>query len=276
TFSSYRNEVIDIDGSSTSFFPSGFDSRIGLVNINQIGYSISSFYGYTADGIFRSQAEVDNHATQDGADVGRIRFKDIDGFDDNGELTGIPDGKIDDADKGVIGNPHPDFTAGLNLGFNYKNFDVSVFFFSSVGGQIFNYNKVFDIFGLFNSNVRQEVLTNSFSPANPNGTLPMLDIDDTYSQQPSSFYVEDASYLRLKTLQIGYTLPAGVLGKVFSNLRIYVQAQNLFTITGYSGIDPAPSNFSPQNGLNGDLWTGYDFGNYPANKIFMLGVNAGF
>ena len=276
TFSSYRNEVIDIDGSSTSFFPSGFDSRIGLVNINQIGYSISSFYGYTADGIFRSQAEVDNHATQDGADVGRIRFKDIDGFDDNGELTGKPDGKIDDADKGVIGNPHPDFTAGLNIGLNYKHFDVSIFFFSSVGGQIFNYNKVFDIFGLFNSNVRQEVLTNSFSPANPNGTLPMLDIDDTYSQQPSSFYVEDASYLRLKTLQIGYTLPSGVLGKVFSNLRIYVQAQNLFTITGYSGIDPAPSNFSPQNGLNGDLWTGYDFGNYPANKIFMLGVNAGF
>lgn len=274
TFSQYRNEIVAIDGSSTSFFPSGFDSRIGILNINKLGSSISSFYGYTADGLFRTQAEVDAHATQDGASLGRIRFKDIDGFDADGKLTGIPDGIINDADKGVIGSPHPDFIAGLTLGFTYKNFDFSAFLFSSVGNEIFNYNKIFDVFGLFNSNVRQEVLTESFSATNPNGTIPMLDVDDTFSQQPSSFYVEDASYVRLKTLQIGYTFPK--MGKTFSSLRVYVQGQNLFTLTGYSGLDPAPSNFGVQDGINGDQWNGFDFGNYPANKIFMLGVNAAF
>ena len=265
TFSRYVNEIVDIDGSSTSFFPTGFDSRMGTVNINAVGSSISSFFGLTQDGIFKSQAEVDAHATQDGKAVGRFRFKDLNG-----------DGVINDDDKGVIGDPHPDFTAGLNFGINYKNFDFTAFFFGSVGNQIFNYNRLFDTFGFFNSNVRQEVLTESFSDSNPNGTLPKLDINDAFSYQPSTFYVEDASYLRLKTLQLGYTLPAGTLSNVFSSMRIYVQAQNVFTITGYSGIDPAPSNFSPQDGLNGDQWTGYDFGNYPANKIYMIGVNAAF
>ncbi|MBK9492269.1 MAG: TonB-dependent receptor [Haliscomenobacter sp.] len=274
TFSQYRNEIVSIDGSSTSFFPAGFDSRIGVVGINQLGASISSFYGFTADGLFRSDAEVESHAEQDGASVGRIRFKDIDGFDDDGKLTGIPDGVIDDADKGVIGDPHPDFVAGLTLGFTFKNFDFSAFLFSSVGNEVFNYNKVFDVFGLFNSNVRKDLLTESFSATNPNGTYPLLDVDDTFSQVPSSFYVEDASYVRLKTLQIGYTFPK--MGKTFSSLRIYVQGQNLFTLTGYSGLDPAPSNFGVQDGINGDQWNGYDFGNYPANKIFMFGVNAAF
>lgn len=274
TFSRYQNEIISIDGSSDAFYSSGFDSRIGLVSINRLGYSISSFYGYTADGIFQSEAEVDAHATQDGAEVGRLRFKDIDGFDADGVLTGVPDGKIDDADKGVIGSPHPDFVGGLNLGVNFKNFDLSIFLFTSVGNQIFQYNKLFDTFGLFNSNVRKSVLTDSWSETNTGGSIPKLDIDDTFSQVPSSFYVEDASYVRLKNISIGYTFPK--VGNIFSSLRLYVQAQNLLTLTGYSGLDPAPSNFGVQDGLNADQWNGFDFGNYPANKIWMFGLNAAF
>ncbi|NUQ26354.1 MAG: TonB-dependent receptor [Saprospiraceae bacterium] len=274
TFSRYQNEIISIDGSSEAFFSSGFDSRIGLVNINQLGYAISSFYGFTADGIFQSDADVEAHAVQDGAAPGRLRFKDIDGFDDDGVRTGAPDGKIDDADKGVIGSPHPDFVGGINLGINFKNFDVSIFLFTSVGNEIFQYNKLFDTFGLFNSNVRKSVLTDSWSETNTGGSIPKLDIDDTFSQVPSSFYVEDASYLRLKNLSIGYTFPK--VGNVFSSLRLYLQAQNLFTFTGYSGLDPAPSNFGVQDGLNADQWNGFDFGNYPANKIWMFGLNAAF
>lgn len=266
TFSQYRNEVVSIDGAVESFFPTGFDSRIGTVNVNRVGSSISSFYGYTADGIFRSQSEVDAHAQQDGKAVGRIRFKDLDN-----------DGVINDNDKGVIGDPHPDFNGGLNLGVSYKNFDLSIFLFGSVGNQLFNYNKLFDTFRFFNSNVRKEVLTNSFHPTdNPDGDLPMLDVLDVFSYQPSSFYVEDASYLRAKNIQLGYNFPAGFLDHIFTNLRLYVQAQNLFTITNYSGLDPAPSNFSPSGGLNGDLWNGFDLGNYPANKMFMVGLNVGF
>lgn len=274
TFSQYTNEVISIDGSSEVFFPTGFDSRIGTVNFNKVGLPISSFYGLTADGIFRSQAEVDAHAQQDGKAVGAIRFKDLNS-----------DGVINDDDRGAIGSPHPDFYGGINLGLNYKNFDFTIFLFASVGNELFNYNKLFDTFGQFNSNVRKDVLTNSFHPTdNPNGSLPMLNVNDTQSRQPSTFYVEDASYLRAKNIQLGYTFPNEMLGGVFSSLRLYVQAQNLFTITGYSGLDPAPSNFGvqdsdpndPNAAIKADLWYGYDFGNYPASKIFMFGINAAF
>jgi TonB-linked SusC/RagA family outer membrane protein len=274
TFSTYKTEIVKIDGSTETVFPTGFDSRIGIVNFYQVGLPISSFYGYTADGIFRSQAEVDAHADQDGKDIGRIRFKDLNA-----------DGVINDDDKGAIGDPHPDFYGGLNLGFNFKQFDLTIFLFASVGNEIFRYNKLFDTFGFFNSNVRKEVLTNSFHPTkNPDGNLPMLNVNDTYSYQPSSFFVEDATYLRAKNIQLGYNFDTAKLGNVFSSLRIYLQAQNLFTITGYDGLDPAPSNFGvqgsnpndPYSAIKSDLWNGFDFGNYPASRIFMLGVNAGF
>jgi hypothetical protein len=140
---------------------------------------------------------------------------------------------------------------------------------------VFNYQKLFDVFSFFNSNVRKDVVTNSFTTSNPNAKYPINDLNDIFSISPNTFYVEDASYLRAKNIQIGYTVPSNVLGRTFSNLRFYLQAQNLFTLTGYSGLDPSPSNFG-QSGLNGDLWNGYDFGNYPTSRTFMFGVNAGF
>ncbi|MBK8566497.1 MAG: TonB-dependent receptor [Saprospiraceae bacterium] len=274
TWSTYKTEVVNIDGSTEVVFPTGSDSRIGILNHFALGLPVSSFFGYTADGLFRTQAEVDAHAAQDGKEVGRIRFKDLDG-----------DGVINDNDKGAIGNPHPDWYGGLNLGFNYKQFDLTIFLFASVGNEIFRYNKLFDTFGFFNSNVRKDVLTRSFHPTkNPDGDLPMLNVNDTYSYQPSSFFVEDASYLRAKNISLGYNFKPGSLGKVFSSLRIYASAQNLFTITKYEGLDPALSNFGVQGSnpndpyatIKSDLWNGFDFGNYPTNKIFMVGVNAGF
>ncbi len=264
TFTRYVNEVVDIDGSSESFFPGGFDSRIGIVNFNQVGQPISSFYGWQTDGYFQNQGEVDAFGDQQGKAIGRIRFKDLNG-----------DNQINDDDKGSIGSPHPDFTLGANLGFNIGRIDFSAFLFASIGNDIFNYNKLFDVFSFFGSNVRKDVVTNSWRPDNPNAPYPINDLNDIFSISPSDFYVEDASYLRAKNIQLGYTLPDAVLGDVFSRLRFYIQAQNLFTLTGYTGLDPAPSNFA-QSGLNGDLWNGYDFGNYPAERKFIFGVNAAF
>ncbi|MDX1908375.1 MAG: TonB-dependent receptor [Bacteroidia bacterium] len=278
-FSVYRNEILDIDGNSTSFFSTGGDTRIGRTAFNTLGSPIGTFYGFTADGIFRSEEEVAAHAQQDGAAVGRLRFKDISGPGADG-IVGTdddqPDGIINDADLGVIGSPHPDFTSGLTLGLRYGNFDASVFVFASVGNQVFNYNKLFEVFRFFNTNVRKEVLERSFHPTlNPDGDYPIMDENDVYSERPNSFYVENASYLRFRNIQVGYTLPASVVSKVgITRLRLYVQAQNAFTITKYSGIDPALSNFGVRG--NADQWMGNDFGNYPGSQIFTVGLNLGF
>ncbi len=264
-FGTYTNTILDVDGESESFFAPNSGTRVGLININQVGSSIGTFYGFQADGIFRSQAEVDAHATQDGAAVGRLRFKDISG-----------DGVINDDDLGVIGSPHPDFTLGFNLGLTYKNFDLSTFWFASVGNEIYNYNRLFEVFRFFNTNVRTEVLERAYHPTlNPNGDWPSLDENDTFSERPSDFYVEDGSYLRAKVIQLGYTLPSSVLSNLnMSQFRIYVQAQNPFTITNYSGIDPALSNFDVRD--NTDQFMGIDFGNYPGSRVMMIGLNVGF
>lgn len=262
--STYRNQLTQIDGDATSFIPGGFDSRIGIVNRAEVGQPVGSFYGYQTDGYFNSQAEADA-SNQSGAAPGRIKFVDRNG-----------DGLINDDDQGDIGNAQPDFTLGFNLGFNYKKWDFNAFFFASVGNEIYNYNKLFDVFAFFNTNVRQNRLTDSWSPSNPdpNALYPINDINDIFSNRPSDFYVEDASYLRARTIQLGYTIDT------ISNLklRLYVQADNLFTVTSYTGLDPAPSSFGINNGStgSGDLWNGYDLGNYPVERKFMFGINAQF
>jgi len=266
--SHYTNVIDQLDGNAQFVFPTGVDKRFGEVNAWKVGSPISGFYGYQLDGIFKSQAEVDA-LNQAGAAVGRFRFKDLNG-----------DGVINDADKGIIGSPHPKLTMGLNLGLNYKKFDFTMFLFGSFGQQIYNYNKLFSIFGQFNSNVDKRVLTDSWSPSNPNGTLPMIDPNDTYSNTSSSFYVESGSYLRAQNVTLGYTLPA-VAKLGLSRLRLYVQAQNLFTITKYSGIDPAISSVNvgttdPYGVGQNNGWMGFDFGNYPSSRTFLFGVNASF
>lgn len=283
--SQYTNQIVAIDGSQTEFFGRGGPgTRIGNIQINRIGEAIGSFYGFQQDGLWQSQAEIDaaNAGNPDGtfqpfAAPGSFRWTDIDGFDpETGELTGIPDGKIDDADITIIGNPHPDFTAGLNIGASFKSFDLTAFFFGSFGNDIFNTTKQFTIFRQFDTNADRAILTDSWSPQNTGGTLPALNINDTESRRPSSFYVEDGSYIRLTQLQLGYTFPNNFGGDIFSNLRIYVQGQNLFTITDYTGLDPALSSFGNGNSDADDLFMGVDFGNYPSLRTFIVGVNAAF
>jgi len=268
----YVNEVTEIDGESTFFYPNAQQGRIDNrlpeeININQVGYPISSFRGYTVDGKFLSQADLDA-LDQTGKTLGGLRFKDLNG-----------DGQINDEDISIIGNPHPDFTLGLNLGLSFKDFDFTAFFNGSFGNDIFNYTKLFSHFRQFFANVDREYYLN-----NGQGDLPALNVNDTGSRSSSTYYVEDGTYVRLGLLQIAYTLPASVgSGIGLSRLKIYVQGQNLFTITDYSGLDPALSNanigdFSNNvrgNYLN-DLWTGFDIGQYPSNRLFTFGLSADF
>ncbi len=266
-FTQYTNEIVRIDGSQDFFF-GNFGGRGGNMIINQLGNSIGTFYGYKTDGIFQNDAEVDAHATQDGAAPGRIRFVDTNG-----------DGTITAADRDIIGSYHPDFTGGVNIGLNYKNFDLNIFLFASVGNEIFDITDEFTIFRLFSTNVRADRLTDSWTPNNPNAKYPQLDQNDQFSSFFSDFYVDDASFLRAKNITLGYTIPGSSLGNSgISSIRLYVRGENLFTITGYDNIDPAlPAINRNVNGVNvTDGTQGIDRGTYPTNRIISFGVNAQF
>ncbi len=259
----YKNEIVQIDGVQ-DFFYGPVGGRGGTTVINQLYNPIGTFFGYKTDGIFQTQAEVDAHVQQDGKAVGRFKFVDVNG-----------DGIVNASDRTIIGSYHPDFTAGLNFGANYKNWDFSAFFFGSFGNEIFDITKEFTVFRLFNTNVRQDRLTDSWTPSNTGAKYPKLDQNDQFSSQFSDFYVEDASYVRLKNLQIGYTVPK--MGW-FNTMRVFVSGQNLFTISDYSGYDPALPSISGDNstGNNSDQAQGIDRGTYPANKIYTIGINASF
>jgi TonB-linked SusC/RagA family outer membrane protein len=260
----YNNEIVSIDGNVDFFFSNG-EGRQGAVSINQVGYPIGSFYGLVTDGIFQNQEEVDsNPIDQPGAAVGRIRFKDTNG-----------DGQISNADRDIIGSYHPDFTGGLNLDFTWKNFDLNAFFFTSIGNDIYDVTKEFIVFRLFSTNVRQDRLTDSWTPDNPNAKYPIIDQNDQYSIQYSDFYVSDGSFVRLRNLQLGYSIPSM---SWFSNMRVFLQGQNIFTITGYDNLDPALPSQDRSNdaGNTSDQVSGIDRGAYPSNRIFSIGLNATF
>jgi TonB-linked SusC/RagA family outer membrane protein len=262
----YKNKILSIDGRAESFV-GPISTRFGNQVINQVGHPIGAFYGYIADGMFRDAAEVAAHATQPGAAPGRIRFRDVNG-----------DGTITLADRTIIGDPHPDFTAGLDLGARYRDFDLSATFFGTFGNDIFENQKEFYVFREFNTNVRRDLLENSWTPENPDAKYPRLDKNDSYSWQLSSYYVEDGSYIRLRNVQLGYTVPMS-LGRWFqAGSRVYIQAENLFTITDYPGLDPSlpAAEVSGAAGDVRDQYRGIDRGSYPSNRIFSFGVVTSF
>jgi TonB-dependent starch-binding outer membrane protein SusC len=244
------------------FFPSAPESRIGPLVRNYTGNPMSTFYGYTLDGIFQNAGEVNDGIAQTGEAIGRFRWKDING-----------DKVINDADKGIIGNPNPDVVLGFNIGLSYKSFDFSMFLQGTLGNDIFNYTKYFTDFYGFSGNRSNRMLYESWRPDRTNATLPRLDISDNYSFEPSSYYVEDGSYVRAKVIQLGYKLPANILSKAkIEAARIYLQAQNLFTITDYQGLDPA---LGTRNNAT-EQWTSIDYGNYPNARVIMIGLNLSF
>ena len=262
--SHYKNEIVQIDGVQ-DFFYGPVETRYGNQVINQVGYPIGSFYGLIADGFFENDQAVADHAQQDGAAPGRIRFRDVNGDD---QITG--------EDRTIIGSPHPDFTAGLNLGLAIGSFDVSATIFGTFGNEIFDVQKEFYVFRNFSTNVRRDLLTESWTPETAaTAKYPRLDFNDTFSgQQLSSYYIEDGSYVRLRNLQIGYLIPQSWI----PSTRVYLQAENLFTITGYPGLDPSlpAANLFGSAGDIRDQYRGVDRGSYPSNRIISLGISATF
>lgn len=259
-FTAYKNEITSIPGTG-GYFDDGF-SRIGAFVRNQVGQATGSFFGYNVIGIFQDQADVDKSPTQDQAKAGRFKYQDANS-----------DGKISDADRVFFGNPNPDFTYGLNLSASYKGFDFAMFMYGSQGNDLINYVRYWiDFYPSFQGVKSKDALYNSWSPDRPNAKLVQLSDDANFStnQTVNSYYVEDGSYLRCKSLIIGYTMPSTVLKRIgVDKCRFYVQAANLFTFTKYTGLDPELSGYTTAFGI--------DFGNYPNNqKNFNIGVNLSF
>ena len=261
---------VSIFNNETSGFPAdliGAEFRGGPITLTRNGEALSSFFGFQNDGIYRSEAEVIDGPSQGfddnpAAGVGRLRYVDIDN-----------NGIINDSDRTIIGNPHPDFTFGLNLTANFKNWDFSAFFTGTVGNDIYNYDRIFTDFPTFANGNRSTRVLDAFDPnTNPNGSAPALSFSLLNSEtNPNSFLVEDGSFVRLRNLVVGYTLPSNVTDRWgITALRLYVNASNLFTITGYSGIDP---DIPPFSGANSALTIGVDSNTYPLSQIVNLGVN---
>lgn len=223
-FTQYKNKVV---GESVDFYMN--KTRQGNVSKVISGEPLGQFYGYVIDGFFQNQEEVASGPDQAEKEVGKWRWKDIN-----------EDGVINADDMTFMGSPHPKFQSAFNVDLAYKNFDLNMFFFWNYGNQIYNNVKWFTDFNSYQGNRSEKMLIDSWSPGYRDASLPRLDINDNYSNsRPHNYFVEPGSYFRAKTMQLGYTLPDKMLSNYgISNLRVYLQAQNLFTITNYTGPDP--------------------------------------
>jgi TonB-dependent starch-binding outer membrane protein SusC len=268
-FSAYRNEVLKVFGDSKTALTGG-STQMGNACLTKQGQPISFFYGYKIDGFFNTQQEVNDYvATTNNTwlvpAVGRWRIKDISG------PGGVPDQVINDYDRTYLGSPHPDFQAGLNITLSYKNFDFNSFIFWNQGGNLFNLTRRNIDFNTGFYNRSKRMLEDSWTPEHTDALLPKLDINDSYSSRYiTDYYVEDATYVRLRQLTLGYALPPNLIRKVRLNkLRVYIQCQNLFTFTRFSGMDPGLSVTSS------DLSMGIYSGGNPTPRQILFGVNLG-
>jgi len=255
----YRNEVTDlgapVDSLNQPIFTGNVFGSGDFVSITDIGLPIASFYGFETAGIFQTD-DAAAASAQPNAVAGDVIF-----VDQNN------DGVIDNQDKVVIGNPHPDFTYGFTAGANWKNVDVNLFLQGSHGNDVYMGMFRYD---LNTTNLPVSALGRWTGEGTSNDVPRVTHADLNQNNRVSDRFIEDGSYLRIKSLQVGYTLPDAVLERVgISKFRVYASANNLFTFTSYSGLDP-------EIGTRGTLEIGIDRGFYPSPRIYNLGINVTF
>lgn len=283
-FTTINNKVTGLQpGNASDNLTEGISvigDKDGAETRTYVGEKAGNFWGYIFDGIIQNQAELDASGMAGlGSKIGDKKFKDINGRDNKGNLTGAPDGKIDRDDKTFIGNGTPGYIYGFNFGAEYKGFDLNVFFNGQGDVQIANMTNAIMYHMRFNNgpglvNVNRALL-NSWKGEGTSNTLPRNSYDAPYINRAfSSDYIENGAFLRLRNIQLGYTLPSAIASKAgISRVRVYVSAQNLFTITDYSGYDPEVG--SAQVG-NRALTSGVDFGRFPTARMYTFGVSAQF
>ena len=240
---------------------------IGSIGLNynlaliQAGHPVNEFYGFITDGVFQTQTDVDNHAVQvPGSDpynrtsAGDIRFKDLNN-----------DGVINDLDRAFTGNPNPTFIFAMNNSFTYKGFDLSLFLQGVAGNKILNANRIYTEAMSVAQNQTTETL-NRWTGEGTSNEMPRAVFNDpNKNSRPSDRYVENGSFLRIKNLTLGYTLPASLTEKAhISSVRVYAAGLNLYTFTRYTGFDPEVGT------------SGIDNNVYPVTATYSLGINIGF
>ncbi len=259
--SRYVNEIVRLSPVADERLEGG-DFRQMRYTMAETGTAFPVFYGYKIDGIFQTDAEAAAHPPAFGTSynqAGKFKFRDVNG-----------DGVINADDRTIIGSPHPDFTGGLNFDLNYRGFRLSTRFYGSYGNELVNYVNRWIDFGQFLGNRSKKRLYESWgSPYlsdNSKATMPKISFSDEIDQYASSYFVEDASYLRMQNLQLGYDL-TNILNLNVRQMFIYAHMTNLFTLTNYTGLDPEVN----RGGVN----MGIDAGAWPTPRQFMLGINIG-
>lgn len=253
-----KNKVTRV-GNATGFVQAGGFGTGEQAARMEVGRPMGYFYGYRTDGIFQNQAEIDAAPSQTGlgspnTQPGDIRFVDMNG-----------DNKIDANDKTYIGDPIPAATMGFNINLQYKGFDFAAYTFASIGNDMLrNYERTVP-----NAN-RLNYVLDRWTGEGTSNTVPRATTGATNNNVISDYFVEDASYVRIQNVQLGYTFTEDILGKAgITKARLYVGVNNLYTFTKYMGYDPGASSGAP-------IGSGIDYGFYPVPRMYMIGANINF
>ncbi|OWW24494.1 hypothetical protein B4Q04_14350 [Zobellia sp. OII3] len=235
----------------------------------EVGEEFAYFIGYEGDGIYTSQNQIDNSGLNntENITIGDARFVDKNN-----------DGELNEEDYIKLGSAIPDYTWGFNAGLNYRSIDFGFTLIGVEGVETVNALRPHLLSGEGFRNLLPSRLNRYHPVNNPNGTEPRMTVQDPNENfsRMSDRYVEDGSFLKVRTIQLGYTLPLEIIEKIhLSKFRVYVSAQNMFTITNYSGFDPEIAELTTNNS-NSSLASGIDLGNYPIPKSLILGVNLSF
>jgi TonB-linked SusC/RagA family outer membrane protein len=260
-----KNEVTYIAAVDNKIL--GGNGGFGQSNVTRfyVSQAAGSFYGLKTDGLFQNQEEVNSYTHTENGITTLIQSKAVPG--DVKFVDQNSDGKIDDADYVNLGNPYPDFTGGFNINMAWKGIDLSMFWYASLGNEIWDATRRYDIvYSNFRSDALNRWIGESTSNSYPRVTL--SDVNENWGK-PSDFYVKDGSFMRLRNLTLGYTLPSKITQMVkIKKLRFYVSGENLLTFTKYRGFDPE---------IGGKIFNiGVDYGNYPQARTILGGINISF
>jgi TonB-linked SusC/RagA family outer membrane protein len=303
-----KNKLLGLTGTPSAHIE-GYGQWTDLVSLTEIGDPLYNFYGYMVAGVYQDKVDIlnspkakafpgDGNFKRSTVWPGDLKFADLSGPD------GAPDGKIDEFDRTSIGSPLPKFTFGFNNVFTYKNFELVVYMNGSVGNKLMNYvgRNLSTMSDMWSNQLQTAVDRSRLEPINPNKTYPFVntfgatinnwydDIDNVRVKNPgtnipravsgdpnentriSDRYIEDGSYLRLKNISLAYNLPKNLINKIrINDMKVYVNIQNLWTLTKYTGLDPEVGASQTNDNV-----FGMDNGRYPAARVFTFGLNFSF